>query len=107
MDVLQASKKLGVSVSTVHTWCMNGMIPGAVKNGRRWVVPDDAQRPMIGRSAHPLKKPKQGELSPEDIAQHILRYASTQTYEQLKLALGIPTHEIRRIYDELHDAYGI
>lgn len=107
MDVLQASKKLGVSVSTVHKWCMNGMIPGAVKNGLRWFVPEDAQRPMIGGRVHLLQKPKQGELSPEDIAQHILRYASTQTYEQLKLALGIPTHEIRRIYDELHDAYGI
>lgn len=74
-------------------------------NGRRWFVPEEAQRP--DRSDHSIKTPKQGELSPEDIAQHILRYASTQTYEQLKLALGLPTNEIRRIYDELHDAYGI
>ena len=35
----------GVSDRRVTEWCKEGKIPGAVKSGRRWQIPDGAERP--------------------------------------------------------------
>lgn len=39
----------GVSERRVTEFCKEGMIPGAVKVGRRWQMPDDAKRPADKR----------------------------------------------------------
>ena len=31
------------------TFCKSGRIPGAVKNGKSWQIPDDARKPVDGR----------------------------------------------------------
>lgn len=38
-----------VSVRTVSSLCKSGKIPGAVKNGKIWLIPDNAQKPVDGR----------------------------------------------------------
>ena len=39
----------GVTVRTVNDFCKKGKIPGAVKSGKAWMIPDDAVRPSDGR----------------------------------------------------------
>ena len=39
----------GISVRTVNALCKNGKIPGAVKEGRQWQIPDNARKPNDGR----------------------------------------------------------
>ena len=39
----------GVSERRVTEFCKEGMIPGAVKVGKRWQIPDDAKRPADKR----------------------------------------------------------
>lgn len=43
--------KWGISERTVNDLCKKGKIAGAVKNGRKWQIPDDAVRPSDGRVA--------------------------------------------------------
>lgn len=53
-----------VSERTVTTFCKSGKIPGAVKDGRIWRIPDDAQKPADGRvlSGKYVKKKKQNAM---------------------------------------------
>ena len=39
----------GISERRVTDFCKEGMIPGAVKIGKKWQIPDDAKRPADKR----------------------------------------------------------
>ena len=39
----------GISERTVNNLCNNKRIPGAVKVGKSWQIPDDAEKPADGR----------------------------------------------------------
>lgn len=41
-----------ISLSTLRRWCSTGKIPGAVRTGRNWRVPSDAEY-----CAHPAQAP--------------------------------------------------
>ena len=45
----EMAEKWNVSERTVTTFCKSGKIPGAVKTGRSWKIPNDAQKPADGR----------------------------------------------------------
>ena len=45
----QAALEWGLSVRTISEMCKAGKIDGAVKNGRRWQIPDGAEKPADGR----------------------------------------------------------
>ncbi len=45
----EVAEKWNVTERTVTAFCKSGKIPGAVKNGRSWQIPDDAVRPADGR----------------------------------------------------------
>ena len=51
MDVNQASKKWGISASTVRKYCADRIIPPAEKEGvsSKWSIPDEWPRPPMGR----------------------------------------------------------
>ena len=54
-----------VPVRTVNDWCKKGKIPGAVKTGRDWQIPDNAVRPVDGRiSSGKYAKEKNGVTKP-------------------------------------------
>ncbi|MCD8009545.1 MAG: helix-turn-helix domain-containing protein, partial [Lachnospiraceae bacterium] len=38
-----------VSERTMTNFCRNGKIPGAVKEGKIWMIPDEAEKPGDGR----------------------------------------------------------
>ena len=39
----------GIAERTVNAWCKAGKIPGSIKKGRIWQIPDDAGKPTDGR----------------------------------------------------------
>ena len=45
----QMAEVWGISERRVTEFCKEGMIPGAVKVGKRWQIPDDAKRPADKR----------------------------------------------------------
>ena len=45
----EMSKEWGISERRVTEFCKKNIIPGAVKQGKRWQIPDDAQRPVDNR----------------------------------------------------------
>ena len=53
----QAAERLGVPLRTLQLWCATGRVAGAIKPGRDWLIPDDAEidRPQMGR---PPKVPR-------------------------------------------------
>ena len=50
MDVREAASKWEMLERRVTMLCRDGKIPGAVKNGKQWVIPADAKRPPDGRT---------------------------------------------------------
>ena len=49
MTCREKAGEWGISTRTVNQLCKSGKIPGAVKNGKSWAIPDDAARPADGR----------------------------------------------------------
>lgn len=106
----------GVSTKTVQQWCQKGLIPGVqtverhgARGGTRYEIPDGAKRPVKKTSNAYTPPPCRGRgtLTQAEITAYIRIHASRRTYAQIKAALGISYSEIQRIYDRLHDLYGI
>lgn len=49
MDTKQTAIKWNISERRVRVLCDNGQVDGAYKQGREWVIPDDAQKPLDAR----------------------------------------------------------
>ena len=49
INTREASALWGISERQVANLCKNGDIPGAVKQGRSWLIPADAQKPADKR----------------------------------------------------------
>ena len=50
MTTKEAAEKWGVTPRQVQLLCATGRIPGAVRFGKAWVIPEDAQKTQDGRS---------------------------------------------------------
>ena len=62
----QLALEWGVSERTVNNLCKKGKIDGAVKEGRSWLIPDDARKPADGRVSYGkyIKRSETKELKP-------------------------------------------
>jgi hypothetical protein len=53
LNATEAGVVYGVSKTTMADWCERGLVPGAQKVGRTWVIPasslDKIDRPRMGR----------------------------------------------------------
>ncbi len=49
MTAKQAAEKWNISDRRVRVMCENGQIDGAIRNGKTWIIPDDAVKPSDGR----------------------------------------------------------
>jgi len=50
ITVAEAGRKWGITARQVQALCMGGKIEGAVKMGHAWLIHQDAQRPIDGRT---------------------------------------------------------
>ncbi len=50
LKIDEISAKWGIGVRRVQLLCAEGKIPGAVRFGRDWMIPKDAQKPADGRT---------------------------------------------------------
>ena len=71
----EMAKVWNVTERTVSALCKSGKIPGAVKKGKSWQIPDDAERPVDGRvsSGNYVKKnvPKEKKPLPIGISDYV------------------------------------
>lgn len=58
INVKTASEKWGITERRVTMLCRNGRVPGAVKDGKKWLIPVTADKPMDGRSADVMLYPE-------------------------------------------------
>ena len=49
LTIKEVAAKWNMSVRRVQSMCAEDRIPGAVKFGRDWAIPDDVDRPEDGR----------------------------------------------------------
>ncbi|WP_307740849.1 DNA-binding protein [Agathobacter sp.] len=49
LEVSEIAKKWNITTRRVQIMCAEGHIPGAVKFGRSWAIPEDAEKPVDGR----------------------------------------------------------
>ena len=50
LTVKEAGEKGNISGRMVTVYCNNGKIKGAVKKGKLWLIPVDAEKPLDGRA---------------------------------------------------------
>ena len=62
LKIQEVAEKWGISVRSVQLMCASGKIEGAMRFGRDWMIPKDAQRPADGRTR--LGKSRQDEDKP-------------------------------------------
>ena len=81
MTIKEAAARWDISVRRVTSLCQEGRIPGAQKNGSRWTIPADAERPADQRiTTGAYSKRKQTERLSLPIGISDYRLASTQYY---------------------------
>ena len=49
LTIKEAAKKWGLSVRRIQEMCSAGKIEGAVKFGREWAIPKEAEKPADAR----------------------------------------------------------
>lgn len=49
ITVKQAAEKWGLSERRLQTMCNDGVIPGVVKFGHAWAIPENAEKPIDKR----------------------------------------------------------
>lgn len=49
LSIKQTSEKWGISARWISDLCASGRIPGAIKIGSFWAIPDDAEKPQDAR----------------------------------------------------------
>lgn len=49
LSITQTAKKWGVSGRRVQLLCVQGRIPGAIKIGSYWAVPEETEKPKDAR----------------------------------------------------------
>lgn len=91
ITVKQASERWGISDRRVRVLCAEGRIEGVVKEGRSYLIPEDALKPIDGRSLR-------GKEIPEQYA------ALFTTIDEIKAELDrwrpLTTGELKRLQDE-------
>lgn len=104
------AKRYGVCVETVNRWIREKRIIGAIKVPHRnaygfiYGIPESAV--LIPKDVS--ETPTSGkDYTPEEMLSYISEHCSNRTYRQISRELGIPAVEVRRIYDHLHEAYGV
>lgn len=50
ISVIQAAEQWGISDRRVRILCQQGKIDGVIRNGRAWLIPADAEKPVDGRT---------------------------------------------------------
>ena len=110
ISTTEFGKRHGVCVETVNRWIHTSRLRGVIKvphqnyYGFIYAVPEDAV---------PVPKdllafaPSGKDYRPEEMVEYIRKHSGTRTYGQISRELGIPMSECRRIYDHLHEAYGV
>lgn len=58
INCTEASSQMGITVRRVQQMCKNGNIPGVVKQGRTWLVPDSAIHNVTNKETDYRKKKK-------------------------------------------------
>ena len=48
-SISQTAEKWGISQRRIRILCVEGRIPGAMKIGSYWAIPEDAERPKDAR----------------------------------------------------------
>lgn len=111
MTTAQAARRWGVSQERVRQFLQEGRVQGAIKPGgdrlnRPWIIPDDAVRPPKMVRA-PLVTRKMIRAKPARIAQptddpllYVCEQHMSMSVRWIARALGITTHEVRRLYDQ-------
>ena len=49
LSVTQTAEKRGISTRRIQILCGEGRVPGAVRIGYSWAIPDDAEKPVDAR----------------------------------------------------------
>lgn len=119
---------------TVRKWCKKGKLPGVIKlpdansgAGFRYWIPMDTEpiepkRKYTRRDeraaqetemqAQQLQEEPEPETKPRlktmhEKAEHIRKHCISRSYKRLMEETGLSHMEIRRIYDRLHEVYGV
>ena len=85
MTVKEAAERWGVSERWVTGLCSSGRVPGAVKHGRSWSVPENTEKPSDRRSRD--KQTRDVDRLPLPIGVSDYRTASTSYYYMDKTLL--------------------
>lgn len=75
LSVSQIAKKWGVSTRRIQVLCGDGRIPGAMRVGTFWVIPEDATKPTDARikNGKYIKKPAKTKNEPQIISATLTR----------------------------------
>lgn len=75
LSVSQTAEKWGISTRRIQILCGEGRIPGAMRIGAFWAIPDDAAKPTDARikTGKYIKKPVKNENKPQIIVVTLTR----------------------------------
>lgn len=115
LSVAEYAEKVGCTPRTVSSWCSKGLMQGAVKKrGSGYQIPENAPvpkrkqgRPFVQCNQTASAEPTGKTYTQQEMCDFIVHNCTRMTYGKISRELNIPAAEVRRIYDHLHEAYGV
>lgn len=87
LDVRQTAEKWGVPERRVTALCRNNRIIGAKKEGKNWLIPDDAELPLDGRTKE-ANEEKADSLSRQTTVGYTAVGARARAFDKFKQTYG-------------------
>ena len=53
IKISKAAEKWGISTRRIRVLCAEGKIPGVIRKGNLYMIPENASKPLDGRRTHP------------------------------------------------------
>ena len=99
LTVAEIADKWKVSSRMVAYYCKSGRIEGAVKKGKTWLIPADAQKPLDKRYSRVIVKAKENQTTGDALAAEAVESAVYHTKDIFE-HLGF-TRETLRYYEDI------
>ena len=70
LSIVQTSERWGISTRRIQVLCREGRVPGAIRIGHSWAIPNDEPKPIDAR----IKTGRYIKLKETDAIMHVDNY---------------------------------
>ena len=94
LSITQTAERWGISTRRIQILCGEGRVPGAIRIGTVWGIPEDAEKPADARikNGKYIKKSAENENEPQIISATLIRNNGVYSISWVRMGALTPCH---------------